>query len=678
MSAAVSTTAPPTPTKVPALALGAALMLWGACTGAWLFAAVMAAALEAARLTSWRWELSDKDFERLADATGLGFVVVVIYVFDTYSFQGIYILLQWLPFILFPLAAAQRYSTRDSVRYAALFLSVRRAERKGALGDAGAVDFDLPFIVACLVSATAGELGGAWLFAGLAGVLAYLLWANRPRRASAGLWFVTLLLVIGLGYAGQLGVLKARRLVEPLVMDFIRDRVMGYRSPYRSYTALGHIGRLKRSDRIVLRVKDLDGAGVPALLHEAAYQTFSKNVWLAGHSAFEEQTSDIEGTTWALEEAPAGALRSLRVSRPLVRGRGLLAVPSGTVRIEELPVEELHRNKLGALKVNRGPGLVQYTARYLPGGDFALPPTVEDMRVPQELEPLMTRVLDQSDLRADDPYAAIRKLLGYFVADFEYSVQLRNPGPIAKPLHEFLLNSRSGHCEFFASATVLLLRVQGIPARYATGYSVQEYSPLEQSYVVRRRHAHSWATAYVGGRWVDVDTTPPSWGDLEDASAPWWESGYDVLSWLMFQFSSWRWSRGEEGPNTDLLWLLVPLVLILSWRFARTERVSKRRRKAKTVVYQGKRPGDDSELYALIAALEKRGFVRDPGQPLGEWLDRLCVRNEVSGVDTIVTEMLPVHYRYRFDPEGISAADRKALQQRVRAWLDHYASLVVQ
>jgi transglutaminase-like putative cysteine protease len=55
------------------------------------------------------------------------------------------------------------------------------------------------------------------------------------------------------------------------------------------------------------------------------------------------------------------------------------------------------------------------------------------------------------------------------------------------------------------------LRAAGIPARYAIGFSVSEYSPLEGAYVARRRHAYAWALAWLEGRWRDFDATPPDW-----------------------------------------------------------------------------------------------------------------------------------------------------------------------
>ena len=62
------------------------------------------------------------------------------------------------------------------------------------------------------------------------------------------------------------------------------------------------------------------------------------------------------------------------------------------------------------------------------------------------------------------------------------------------PLSRFLLKTRAGHCEYFATATVLLLRELGIPARYAVGYAVHETSRQR----LRRalRDAHAWCLVW--------------------------------------------------------------------------------------------------------------------------------------------------------------------------------------
>ena len=46
---------------------------------------------------------------------------------------------------------------------------------------------------------------------------------------------------------------------------------------------------------------------------------------------------------------------------------------------------------------------------------------------------------------------------------------------------------------------MLLLRAGGIPARYATDFVAAEKSERENAWLVRMRHVHAWARAYVNG-----------------------------------------------------------------------------------------------------------------------------------------------------------------------------------
>ena len=103
--------------------------------------------------------------------------------------------------------------------------------------------------------------------------------------------------------------------------------------------------------------------------------------------------------------------------------------------------------------------------------------------------------------------------------------------------------------------TVEVLRAAGIPARYATGFAVLEYSAIEGAYVVRTRHAHAWTRAFVDGRWLEVDTTPPDWAAEEEAEAPVWQGLMDLLRYLGF-----RWSmRGEFRAGDGWYWVLALL-----------------------------------------------------------------------------------------------------------------------
>ncbi|NLZ61016.1 MAG: transglutaminase domain-containing protein [Lentisphaerae bacterium] len=80
------------------------------------------------------------------------------------------------------------------------------------------------------------------------------------------------------------------------------------------------------------------------------------------------------------------------------------------------------------------------------------------------------------------------------------------------PVLHFLKQSKAGHCELFASALTLLLRQQGVPARYVTGFVCAEKHPSAAYYISRLGHAHAWVEAYdrQQQKWLLLDPTPPA------------------------------------------------------------------------------------------------------------------------------------------------------------------------
>lgn len=256
-------------------------------------------------------------------------------------------------------------------------------------------------------------------------------------------------------------------------------------------------------------------------------------------------------------------------------------------------------------------------------------------------------------------------MTGYFNDNYQYSTYKKGIAAGSDPIEDFLFRSRSGHCEYFATATVLLLRASGIPARYATGYSVQEFSPLEKTYVVRSKHAHAWALAYVDGAWREVDTTPSSWYDTEKST-----SGFRALSdmwaWLVFRFSRLLWSGDNSRFAYYLIWVAVPIVVIFAWRLYLKKRVFLRKTSRKQGTSAVPQKGKDSEFFAIESELARRGLGRHKWEPPGIWIDRI-------GVDTVMPDLLKqvvsLHYRYRFDPGGLSPEEREALKEAARTWL---------
>lgn len=76
------------------------------------------------------------------------------------------------------------------------------------------------------------------------------------------------------------------------------------------------------------------------------------------------------------------------------------------------------------------------------------------------------------------------------------------------PVAEFLFRRKSGHCEYFATSMVVLLRYQNVPSRLINGFLEGEYNELGEFYLVRQSDAHSWVEVYLDGNWVPYDPSP--------------------------------------------------------------------------------------------------------------------------------------------------------------------------
>ena len=61
---------------------------------------------------------------------------------------------------------------------------------------------------------------------------------------------------------------------------------------------------------------------------------------------------------------------------------------------------------------------------------------------------------------------------------------------------------------------------------------------------------------------------------------------------------------------------------------------------------------------------------RQTGEPLSEWLERALAAPALAGLRAALQELLDLHYRYRFDPHGLSGAEREALRQKAKTCLD--------
>lgn len=136
------------------------------------------------------------------------------------------------------------------------------------------------------------------------------------------------------------------------------------------------------------------------------------------------------------------------------------------------------------------------------------------LEYPAEQLPELTTFLEESGFRQGDLYDSVYDVLTYLQKTATYNLKVESTPHGQDFVEYFLFESHEGYCAHFASAAVLMLRYLGVPARYATGYSVSasEFSGMaggEYMAVVRDRQAHAWAEVYLDGvGWIPVEVTP--------------------------------------------------------------------------------------------------------------------------------------------------------------------------
>ncbi len=96
----------------------------------------------------------------------------------------------------------------------------------------------------------------------------------------------------------------------------------------------------------------------------------------------------------------------------------------------------------------------------------------------------------------------------YLQRNYTYSLSTSRPPKGMSAIEDFLLNSKKGYCEHYATSMVLMLRFLGIPARIVSGFHGGEKNSYGGYILVRESDAHSWVEGFIDGRWTRFDPTP--------------------------------------------------------------------------------------------------------------------------------------------------------------------------
>ncbi len=267
---------------------------------------------------------------------------------------------------------------------------------------------------------------------------------------------------------------------------------------------LESFGAAKRSDHVILRmsVEPQEALAQVLRLREAVFTEYHDGVWTRNPYVRPPSRGGLPDVS--LPEARPGQSVAGKVSIDLnLFAKGFLFLPYGATGLE------LDRGMASALpdgvvQLASGRRSVQYTVgvrRVEPRGPGSS--AIDPASVPQEVRDYTAKLT--GDL--SDPLSIFARIRDHFQKDFVYTLDA--PQARGDPLVNFLLRSKAGHCEFFASAAAMMLTARGIPARLVTGSYGGEAGFFSLALVVRGGNLHAWVEADIDGKGFAVlDPTP--------------------------------------------------------------------------------------------------------------------------------------------------------------------------
>jgi transglutaminase-like putative cysteine protease len=543
----------------------------------------------------------------------------------------------------------------------------------------------MPTVVGILLAAASSPTAAhftatAWLAAG-----ALTLWLLSRMRTNADPWR-RLATVVFLGMSA--GIAHGLIVLLPWAQPQVEQAAVGYMYPNGAETGLsvggrlGDVAELALSPRVVMRM----WSDRPANLRQHVFTRFDGGSWqgplkpralitlrptslVLAPAADEDEVGGWFLLPQAADRPSAHVARFVLVQRTL----GLLPAPGNVDALRGLE-DSAQLDRFG-LVVAPPRVIDQFSVRYAPG------PLVEETDAdvltecrepPPHPDPRLVALARQLATGAESASEKIRRTAAHLQSHYRYSLKV-GAFQTKDPVAEFLFDKKKGYCEYFAAATVLLLRLEGVPARYVSGLSVRDNNRRGDHYVVRDSDSHAWAEALVPGvGWVEVDSTPAAdydemhgvghegwWDAMTEAVRSWWA---DLTTSV--QHGGWLalWRRLRRGTS----WLVRafwPWLLLAAAGFAalRWRRHARSRRPVALPPSIGVSPDLLANLRRLEALWARSGVPRPAHRAPLEHATSVPADRISEDLRTLGITLTQCFYRGAYGGYQIPAAEVEAL-----------------
>lgn len=178
------------------------------------------------------------------------------------------------------------------------------------------------------------------------------------------------------------------------------------------------------------------------------------------------------------------------------------------------------------------------TPMALRGARSGFAPAREHYTQLPELPQRVSELADSLTRGLDNDYDRVTAINDFFHTEFDYTLELPRSAREAT-LDYFLFERGEGHCEYFSTAMVVLLRSLGLHAREVNGFLGGQWNDFGQYLAVTQNEAHTWVEVWFPGYgWIEFDPTPGGSG-TSAAVTSWLWPGRFLFDGLQHRWNKW-------------------------------------------------------------------------------------------------------------------------------------------
>jgi len=293
-------------------------------------------------------------------------------------------------------------------------------------------------------------------------------------------------------------------------------------SGFSEHVDLGVMGTVKLDPTLVMRVRVAEGDPIGGHMYfrGAAFDRYTGRAWvntLAAHKTLPRADDGVFSVSLNEQANDHGQRIVQDVLIEALDTSVLFGLPF--VKEFRANVQSVQGDGQGGYSVPYPPPTrFRYTAVSVPtrltladekAVALEYPPAVLESFV--RLSSVNARIADLANSvtrNAGTVYEKVVAVERHLLSSYRYSLEIEK-APTGTPLEDFLFVRKTGYCEHYATAMVVMLRTLGIPARLVTGFLTGEWNNFGRYYIVRQQDAHAWVEVFFPhSGWITFDPTP--------------------------------------------------------------------------------------------------------------------------------------------------------------------------